>query len=140
MSESAGISQLRPLLAFVRRVSEQSGRIVSEFADHAPCLMWPAHLMHPVGMEILGQDVVNKLLATSFNIHHFRQIFRTTATRAEIKMTNIFNFRAPMEIPVHDVVNTGEETFRVGDGVTGLINISLNRCTIKQFPQDSLEL
>ena len=45
-----------------------------------------------------------------------------------------------MEIPVHDVVNTGEETFRVGDGVTGLINISLNRFTIKQVPQDSLEL
>ena len=140
MSEPAGISQLRPLLAFVRRVSEQSGRIVSEFADHAPCLMWAAHLMHPVGMEILGQDVVNKLLETSFNIHHFRQIFRTTATRVEIKMTNIFDFRAAMEIPVHDVVNTGEETFRVGDGVTGLINISLNRFTIKQVPQDSLEL
>ena len=36
-----------------------------------------------------------------------------------------------MEIPVHDVVNTGEETFRVGDGVTGLINISLKRCNVK---------
>ena len=46
-------------------------------------------------------------------------------------MTKIFDFRAAMEIPVHDVVNTGEETFRVGDGVTGLINISLNRCTIR---------
>ena len=32
-----------------------------------------------------------------------------------------------MEIPVHDVVNTGEETFRVGNGATGLINISLKR-------------
>ena len=80
------------------------------------------------------------ILEASFNIQHFRQIFRTTATRVEIKMTNIFNFRAAMEIPVHDVVNTGEETFRVGDGVTGLINISLNRCTINRFPQDSLEL
>ena len=39
-----------------------------------------------------------------------------------------------MEIPVHDVVNTGEETFRVGDGVTGLINITLKRWTIDQFP------
>ena len=37
-----------------------------------------------------------------------------------------------MEIPVHDVVNTGEETFRVGDGVTCLINISLKRWTIDQ--------
>ena len=32
-----------------------------------------------------------------------------------------------MEIPVHDIVNTGEETFRVGNGVTGLINLSLTR-------------
>lgn len=32
-----------------------------------------------------------------------------------------------MEVPVHDVVNTGEETFRNGSGVTGFINVCLNR-------------
>ena len=37
------------------------------------------------------------------------------------------SFRGSMEIPVHDIVNTGEETFRVGNGVTGLINLSLTR-------------
>ena len=33
-----------------------------------------------------------------------------------------------MELPVHDVVNTGEETFRQGNmGQQGFINVTLNR-------------
>merc|ERR1712012_974463 len=40
--------------------------------------------------------------------------------------------RLSMEVPVHDIVNTGEETFRVGNGVTGLINLSLTRQSTSQ--------
>merc|ERR1719189_32385 len=32
-----------------------------------------------------------------------------------------------MEVPVHDIVNTGEETFRAGSGVSGFINVCLTR-------------
>merc|ERR1711997_1361981 len=35
--------------------------------------------------------------------------------------------RRRMEVPVHDVVNTGEETFRNGSGVSGFINVCLTR-------------
>ena len=34
---------------------------------------------------------------------------------------------APMELPVHDVVNTGQETFRQGGGQAGFINVCLVR-------------
>ena len=30
-------------------------------------------------------------------------------------------------MPVHDIVNTGEETFRAGSGVSGFINVCLTR-------------
>ena len=39
-----------------------------------------------------------------------------------------------MEIPVHDVVNTGEETFRVGNGQTGFINVCLTRWLVDCLP------
>ena len=32
-----------------------------------------------------------------------------------------------MELPVHDVVNTGQETFRAGNGLEGFISVCLNR-------------
>ena len=31
------------------------------------------------------------------------------------------------QVPVHDIVNTGEETFRAGSGVSGFINVCLTR-------------
>ena len=33
------------------------------------------------------------------------------------------------KVPVHDIVNTGEETFRNGSGVSGFINVCLTRLT-----------
>ena len=93
--------------------------------------------MHAVGREMLVQDVVNNLLdlypETSSTIPAFISFAEPhlVKTRMNTKVGNIIknqlNFRATMEIPVHDVVNTGEETFRVGNGATGLINISLKR-------------
>merc|ERR1739844_564299 len=40
--------------------------------------------------------------------------------------------RRRMEVPVHDVVNTGEETFRNGSGVSGFINVCLTRQSASQ--------
>merc|ERR1711928_325105 len=40
--------------------------------------------------------------------------------------------RLSMEVPVHDIVNTGEETFRAGSGVSGFINVCLTRQSASQ--------
>merc|ERR1712223_130246 len=40
--------------------------------------------------------------------------------------------RLSMEAPVHDIVNTGEETFRAGSGVSGFINVCLTRQSASQ--------
>merc|ERR1712032_318541 len=40
--------------------------------------------------------------------------------------------RRRMEVPVHDIVNTGEETFRNGSGVSGFINVCLTRDAANQ--------
>merc|ERR1711962_1222976 len=40
--------------------------------------------------------------------------------------------RLSMEGPVHDIVNTGEETFRAGSGVSGFINVCLTRQSASQ--------
>merc|ERR1712061_330718 len=40
--------------------------------------------------------------------------------------------RRRMEVPVHDVVNTGEETFRNGSGTQGFINVCLARQSASQ--------
>merc|ERR1712203_118392 len=40
--------------------------------------------------------------------------------------------RRRMEVPVHDIVNTGEETFRNGSGVSGFINVCLTRQSASQ--------